>query len=717
MFSSRTSSRLIGVKSLDALEGSSVALRSFYIALLRDLVATCSLPGVLAFSGKDSTVKRRIGIGTVVLSLLMAGCFSRLAFAKDEPKWIEVHSAHFSVLTDAGDKRGREVALRMEHMRAVFGQLLLKDKLKMPVPITVIALKSDKQYGMVAPAKQSMAGGFYVPGSDRIYIVLNLFEADPWRAVAHPLAHYLLNYNYPPAQGWFDEGLAEYFGSIQIGKQVEIGGDPELAPEWHEDIFDELRRDPNVPQSLTQLVSSPVWLSMVDLFTMKHDGSGTREGTHNTLYYAQSWMVVHYLVNKNKMPEAGTYFDLVLNQKVPVEKAMVQAFDLTPAQMEEAVKTYFKSLSGLGIALDQSKKPIAESVDVQQPDHFALPFDADDIGMTVSPVKDEEARAVIGDVLARVPEHRDQALHDLQQLTADPKDNEAAHRGLAWDDIHQKRFDAAADELEKATELNPRDPWIWYYRSALKYQKAQATRQEMQGLANMMQDLRAVADWYPELADAYNMLGMARVEGGGINSALEAQRQAIALAPRNVEYQFNLGQIYVAGKKWDLAREVFTRLKAGPDRAAAAAAKQQLDDLEALQKYGVRPQRAGESATPAGAASTPAAGASAPAGAASATEDEDADATPKPAPAKPGTTGPVQFVKGKIVTSDCSKPPEATVTILSGMTTYKLHASDYKSLLVIGEDQFSCEWKNRLVSVNYRAVGKHEGELVSVEVH
>jgi tetratricopeptide (TPR) repeat protein len=664
------------------------------------------LAGVLGFLGKDSTVKRWFGIGTIALSLLLAGCFSRLAFAKDEPKWIEVHSAHFSELTDAGDKRGREVALRMEQIRAVFGLLIMKDKLKMPMPITVIALKSDKQYGMVAPAKQSMAAGFYVPGSDRVYIVLNLFEVDPWRAVAHPLAHYLLNYNYPPAQGWFDEGLAEYFGSIQIGKQVEIGGDPELAPEWHEDIFDELRRDPNTPQSLTQLVSSPVWLSMVDLFTMKHDGSGaregTREGTHNTLYYAQSWMVVHFLVNKNKMPEAGTYFDLVLNQKVPVEKAMVQAFDLSPEQMEDAVKTYFKSLSGLGIALDQTKKPIADPVDVQQPVHFALPFDADDIGMAVTSVKDEEARAVIGDVMARVPEHRDQALHDLQQLTADPKDNEAAHRGLARDHLRQKRYDAAADELEKATELNPRDPWIWYYRSALKYQKAQATRQVMQGLANMMQDLRAVADWYPELADAYNMLAMARVEGGGINSALEAQRQAIALAPRNVEYQFNLGQIYVAGKKWDLAREVFTRLKAGPDRAAAAAAKQQLDDLETLQKYGVRPQRAGESAAAAAASSTQ-------------DRDEETDAVAKPAPVKPGTTGPVQFLKGKIVSSDCSKPPEATVTILSGMTTYKMHASDYKSLLVIGEDQFSCDWKNRVVSVNYRAVGKHEGELVSIE--
>jgi hypothetical protein len=76
----------------------------------------------------------------------------------------------------------------------------------------------------------------------------------------------------------------------------------------------------------------------------------------------------------------------------------------------------------------------------------------------------------------------------------------------------------------------------------------------------------------------------------------------------------------------------------------------------------------------------------------------------------------VQFLKGKIVSSDCSKSPEATVTVLSGMNTYTMHASDYKSLLVIGEDQFSCEWANRLVSINYRAIGKRGGELVSIEV-
>lgn len=636
---------------------------------------------------------------------------SRLAVAGDEPKWVEVHSTHFFVLTDAGDKRGREVALRVEQMRAVFAQLLMKEKLKMSVPVTVVALKSDKQYAAVAPGRQSAAAGFYVPGADRVYIVLNLYEPEPWRAVAHSLAHYFLNCNYPPAQGWFDEGMAEYFGAIEIGgRGVDIGGDPELMPEWHEDAFEEVRRDPNKPQSLTQLLSSPVWLSMTDLFTMKHDGSGVREGTHNTLYYAQSWMVVHYLINKERMPQVGTYFDLVLNQNVPVDKAMVQAFDLSPAQMEDAVKAYFKSLSGLGIALDQSKKPIVDPMSIPQPIHFNVPFDADDLGLAVNSTPDTEARATIGDITARVPERHDEAIHDLQQLVAAPKDNEPAHRALAWDHIQRKQFDAAADELEKASDLNARDPWVWFYRSVLKYRQAQATRQEVQGLANMMQDLRAVTDWYPEMADAYNMLGMARVEGGGINSALEAQRQAIALAPRNLEYQFNLGQIYVAGKKWDQAREIFNRLKTSNDPRAVSAARQQLNDLATLEKYGIRPQKPGETPTPEGAASAPSSSSD------SGEDEAESKPKPKPEPAKPGTAGPMHFLKGKIVSIDCSKPPEAVVTVISGMATYRMHVSDSKSVLVIGEDQFSCAWRNRAAAVNYRGAGKAEGELVSIEV-
>lgn len=652
--------------------------------------------------------------------LLVALCLSSPAVAKDEAKWIEVHTAHFSVLTDAGDRRGREVALRMEQMRGVFAQLVGRPKLNMSVPITIIALKSDNQYGAIAPNRLAFSKSFYVPGYDRVYIVMNLFEIDPWRGIAHALGHYFLNYNYPPVQGWFDEGLAEYFGAVQIDKEVNIGGDPELAPEWHEDIFFNMVRDPNVPQSLVQMASSPVWISMTDLFTMKHDSSGRNEGSHNTMYYAQAWLVMHYLINKNKLPEAGTYFDLVQNKKVPVDKAIIQAFDMTPDQMETEVKKYLDSMANLGIALDQSKKPNGNMGTVMQPDHFPVSIDADELGASVTPVPEVEAKAILGDMMARIPDRRLQALTDLQQLAADPKGNEIAERGLGRDDIELKKFDAAAAHLDKAAELNVRDPWVWYYRSVLKYRKAQETRQEMQGIANMMQDLRAVIDWYPELADAYNMLGMARVEGGGWASALEAQKQAIALSPRNPEYQFNLGQIYIAGKKWDLARDVFTRLKEGTDKQAASAAKRQLEDIATLQKYGIRPQHGAEVAAPAGAASTPGAASGAAAGgkpsSAGDSEDEDADATPKPPPVKPGTTGPVLFLKGKIVSSDCSKSPEAAITVISGMTTYTMHASDYKNLVVIGEDKFSCEWTNRLVSINYRATGKHAGEVISLEV-
>ncbi len=153
------------------------------------------------------------------------------------------------------------------------------------------------------------------------------------------------------------------------------------------------------------------------------------------------------------MPEVGTYFDLVLNQKVPADKAMVQAFDMTPLQMEQAVKTYFNSLPNLGIALDQSKKPIVNPGEILQPDHFPAPLEADDVGMAVTAVPEAEAKALLGDMMARIPERRVQALKDLQQLILDPKDNEVAHRALARDDLQQKLFDRTAQELDQSGRI------------------------------------------------------------------------------------------------------------------------------------------------------------------------------------------------------------------------------------------------------------------------
>ena len=58
--------------------------------------------------------------------LLAVTFFGPPALFAGEPQWVEVRSPNFSVVTDAGEKRGREVAMRFEQMRAVFGALMTK---------------------------------------------------------------------------------------------------------------------------------------------------------------------------------------------------------------------------------------------------------------------------------------------------------------------------------------------------------------------------------------------------------------------------------------------------------------------------------------------------------------------------------------------------------------------------------------------------------------
>src|SRR5271154_232966 len=224
-----------------------------------------------------------------LLAFILLGVLLSSSSAREtEPSpWLEIHSTHFTVITDAGEKKGKEVALRFEQMRAVFAILLMKDRLNEPVPLTILAFKNDKNYYQSAPLRQGRDNqaqpidvpGFFLPGEDQDFIVLNLFEEESWRAVAHDFAYMLLSYNYPPAQGWFDEGLAEYFSSIRVdNRQVDIGGDPELRAPGTQDLTGN-QHDANSGQSLTELLGTQAWISIPDLFAMKHDPSTANEGT------------------------------------------------------------------------------------------------------------------------------------------------------------------------------------------------------------------------------------------------------------------------------------------------------------------------------------------------------------------------------------------------------------------------------------------------------
>jgi tetratricopeptide (TPR) repeat protein len=651
----------------------------------------------------------------VVLIIVFCG-LGGFATAADE-HWTRVSSDHFIVLTDAGERRGHEVAARFEQMRAVFGELLMRKKLRMSEPIEIIAIGSDKNYAQLAPVinrQPTTAPAFFLAGEDRIFVVLNLFEPDSWRAIEHQFAHYLLNYNYPPTQPWFDEGFAEYFASLYLTpKTAELGTDPELNPGYQTDL-----QGSDIPtngmKSFTEILSNPVWLNWPDLFGMKNRVANGQEGAHSTLFYAQSWILVHYLLNKGKLPETGTYFDLVENQRVPAEQAFQQAFGMTAAQLDQAVKDYFHSLKPLFDVLDQSKLPPSRQTNsnfTAQPVYqTTLPFSVDDVATSATSVSLPEAHALVDEMELRIPERQAHASDDLQTLVADPKlETAVAHRALAWAYVQKNDFAKAYEELNSAVELSNSDPWTRFGLAQAAYHSGEKAAR-VQGLANMMESLHIVIDEFPDFAEAYNLLGWARLTGGGGNAALEAMKTAVQLSPRNEEYQLRLARSYLAAKKFDEATATLERLKLSQTPEIARAAKKDLNDLPFLKKYGVSPQE--EAAAKDNNVEAP------PKQAKPSKEETDDEAPAKadsPAPAI--DKRPVKFLKATIVSVDCSQDPVAVLAVSQGTKTLKLRTGNYKSVLVIGAKGFSCEWKSVPASLNYRAGGKLDGDLVSIEVH
>jgi len=82
----------------------------------------------------------------------------------------------------------------------------------------------------------------------------------------------------------------------------------------------------------------------------------------------------------------------------------------------------------------------------------------------------------------------------------------------------------------------------------------------------------------------------------------------------------------------------------------------------------------------------------------------------------PPPSTPVRFIKGKLTAVDCSAAPQAVLSVVAGGRSLKLHIGDSKHLVLIGADEFSCDWKNKSVALNYRERQDGDGDVVSLEV-
>jgi tetratricopeptide (TPR) repeat protein len=180
--------------------------------------------------------------------------------------WLQFTAPHFEILTDAGERAGRDLASQMEMIRYVFEPVGVS-----PLPVRVILFRSESGF---SPYRQaSSTKGFFQGGPDRNYIVLAQSGEDTRRVAYHEYIHLVLNHSAGPLPKWLEEGAAEYYSTISPqGNRLVVG----LPIRNHLAVLARARH-----------------LSASEMAAVSENSPLYNETDKVGVFYAQSWAVVH----------------------------------------------------------------------------------------------------------------------------------------------------------------------------------------------------------------------------------------------------------------------------------------------------------------------------------------------------------------------------------------------------------------------------------------
>lgn len=471
----------------------------------------------------------------LVIAIAVLGSLTMYGWAGTDDPWVEVQSPHFNLLTDAGEKPGRDLASQFEQFRSIFAQLFPDQAIKPSVPLQIIALKTSKQisqYSRLYQGKPIRSTGFCLRSSDRDYIVLDLGAWNRWETVIHEYAHLLLGDAAHNLPAWFNEGFAELYSTIHIDNKQATLGRP--------------------PQSIMEVLHSETLMPVTALFNVDHESAVYNEDNDpRSIFYAESWLVVHYLWEHNAMEQAARYFQLV-RQNMPAPEAVKQAFGMEPAEFDRVLQKYSRSTIGMArVEIHHNTEPATLS------------------SQAVSPLK---ARTVLAGLHAHQPDYRQQAVQELEEILEQDPENAAAHRDLGYTYYQNHDPEAALPHLEKAARMSPTDwraHFFWAEMSAQKYDDALAPRIE--------QEARLVVQLNPEFADGYGLLGFALMVEHKNSAAIDAYEHALALKPSSEVYELNLAELYTLEGKLNQAKVLFLYLQNSGNVMISTAARSHLE--------------------------------------------------------------------------------------------------------------------------------------------
>jgi Flp pilus assembly protein TadD len=600
---------------------------------------------------------------SALLALFLAIFFSTMpvVFA-GESEWIEIRSPNFSVVTDAGERRGREVAMRFEQMRAVFGALTTKANVNLPAPLQIVAFRNKKELRQVAPlfnGKPTRVSGLFQGGADRSFIMLDMSVENPWVVVFHEYAHQLMNGNLQAQlDPWFEEGFAEYFSSIEVdGKEARVG------------------KIPNIDYEILERLGM---MKIVDLFQVRQNTQTYNEsGDHRTAFYAESGMLMHYIYDNQLMPKVAIYFDLTENKHMRTDEAIQQAFGMSPQQFDKALQNYVSSghFRYYPIATPATTTSTSNSY-------------------TATHLSSATGNAVLADIHLHSRDYQDRALTEFQDILKSDPNNPAACRGLGYALLQKQDFTQAGEYFRRAAQLDSKDPRVHYYSALLM------TRENGFGPAadvpTITRELETAISLDPSFADSYALLAFAQSTSGDTAKAVVTMKKALAISPRNDNYVFNLANLYLANRQPDQAISLLQSLQVGDNPGLASTVTGIVAQARQLQEM----MRAGEP----------------PEGTITSVRQEEPASDPAKVIAALGHSGPAKFLRGTLTDADCATPPSVVLTVVSGEKTLKMKIADRNHLVLIGADQFSCSWSKRKVAINYRETTEGEASVISLEV-
>ena len=474
-----------------------------------------------------------------VLALMVLLCIAE-GFGAN-PQWVQVKSPNFTVITDAGEKKGRDTALHFEQMRAVFGTIFQKAKVTSSQPLYILAFRSSKEFKAVCPlwkGKAKELAGYFQPGNGVTYIALDLAQENRWNVIFHEYGHFLLNSNSIESPPWFDEGFAEYYSTVKVdGKHFVFG---------------------NIPEGDPEILQQYSWLPVNQLFSVAHDSPFYNERNRQTIFYAESWLAMsHYFFNSKAQKQVWLLMELQ-HRGVPMDDAIQRAFGMDAKALDKDLHTFYSS-GRLGVFQGD------------------MPPGMDNLQMTAGPMEEIDARARVAELKLQMKDHRAEGVQDFEEIVKEKPEHSVALRGLAYAALQNGEKQKAADYFKRAAATQSDDAHIYFFSAVLAMQLDAQHNPEL--LSQMQTSLQKALQLDPSMADAYGWLGLTYAWQGKMEEAVAPTEKAVELSPRNDQWSMNLAGYYANVRRFDDASKICQRLTKSSNQAIAEQAASMSNSL------------------------------------------------------------------------------------------------------------------------------------------